>query len=80
MIRNVPNVPDAPNAEEPAIIRWFYEIVGEDEDADVNGLIQILDEEVPLADAPLTGDISLLLAAMSLISLGGAVMLKKKED
>ena len=40
----------------------------------------ILDEEVPLADAPKTGDISHLWAAMSLISLGGAVLMNRKKE
>ena len=47
-----------------------------------NGLIEIDDEEVPLADAPKTGDLSTLLLAMSMGSAGGMVMLnrKKKEE
>lgn len=40
----------------------------------------ILDEEVPLADAPQTGDISGLWAAISLISLSGAALLSKKRE
>ena len=40
----------------------------------------IEDEDVPLADVPKTGDISGVLAAVSLISLGGIFLLKKKED
>lgn len=50
---------------------------GDDDDDD---LIEILDEEVPLADVPKTGDISALWAAMSLISLGGLAVLKKKRE
>lgn len=42
----------------------------------------ILDEEVPLAAAPKTGDISALWAAISMLSIGGMAMLskKRKED
>lgn len=42
----------------------------------------ILDEEVPLADAPLTGDISGLWAAISSFSLGAMAFLgrKRKEE
>ena len=47
-----------------------------------NGLVEIDDEEVPLADAPKTGDLSTLLLAMSMGSAGGMAMLnrKKKEE
>ena len=45
-----------------------------------DGDIIIEDEDVPLADAPKTGDISGVLAAISLLSFGGMVLLKKKED
>ena len=41
---------------------------------------EILDEDVPLAAAPQTGDSSLILLCISLISLGGFFLLKKKED
>lgn len=41
--------------------------------------VVILDEEVPLADAPGTGDASLVWAAMSMMSMGGYVYLGKKE-
>ena len=52
----------------------FY--VGED------GLVEIEDEDVPLADVPQTGDMSLLWVALSAVSAGGAVLLnrKRKED
>lgn len=40
----------------------------------------ILDEEVPLAAAPKTGDISALWAAISMISLGGMAVLSKKRE
>lgn len=41
---------------------------------------EIEDEEVPLASAPKTGDISFLLAGVSLISLGGMVLLRKRDE
>ena len=44
------------------------------------GLIDIVDEDVPLADVPQTGDISLLWLAMSILSGSGAIALKRKED
>ena len=52
----------------------FY--VGED------GLVEIEDEDVPLADVPQTGDMSFLWVALSAVSAGGAVLLnrKRKED
>ncbi len=40
----------------------------------------ILDEEVPLADAPFTGDISGLWAIVSVLSLGGAAYLSRKRE
>ena len=40
----------------------------------------ILDEEVPLAAAPKTGDISALWAAISMISLGGMAVLSRKRE
>jgi len=39
----------------------------------------ILDEEVPLAEAPETGDASLLMALMSSLSAGGFLALNKKR-
>ena len=45
------------------------------------GDLTIIEEEkVPLASAPKTGDISLLWASLSLISLGGFLMLAKKKE
>ena len=45
-----------------------------------DGLIVIEDEDVALADAPKTGDISALWAVLALASAGGMVMLKKREE
>jgi len=45
-----------------------------------DGLVTILDEEVPLADAPQTGDNSIVYVLMSLISLCGIVLLAKKRS
>jgi len=47
-----------------------------------NDLTEIDDEEVPLAKAPKTGDVTTVLAAVSLFSAGGLVTLnrKKKEE
>lgn len=42
--------------------------------------ILIDDEEVPLAAAPKTGDITTVLAAMSLFSAGGLVVLNRKRE
>ena len=49
--------------------------------ASADELIEILDEEVPLADAPETGDNSIIYVLMSLISLCGIslLMMKRKE-
>ena len=44
-----------------------------------DGEIEIPDEEVPLADAPETGDSAILWAAMSLLSAGGFIGLNKKR-
>ena len=41
--------------------------------------IEILDEDVPLADVPETGDISILWAAMSVLSGGGIVAINSKK-
>ena len=43
------------------------------------GPVTILDEEVPLANAPKTGDISGLWAALSFLSMGGMGLLNKKR-
>lgn len=56
---------------------WAYEY--ETELHMEKGGTTILDEEVPLADAPKTGDISGLWAAISLISLGGVALLNRKR-
>lgn len=46
-----------------------------------NDEIEIPDEDVPLAEAPKTGDISILWIALSGISAGGMILLgKKRED
>lgn len=63
---------------------YVYQLITvKDEDGGNGGgeFTTILDEEVPLADAPETGDISVLWAAMSMLSLAGMLMLaKRKED
>ena len=43
-------------------------------------LIEILDEEVPLAEAPETGDNSIIYVLMSLISLCGVALLVMKKN
>ena len=43
--------------------------------APLSELVVILDEEVPLADAPATGDISAVWALMSFVSVGGVVLM-----
>lgn len=48
---------------------------GDDDDEEI-----IEEEEVPLADAPQTGDISLLFAAVSTLSLGGLLVLNRKRE
>ena len=54
--------------------QWSYEYEEDEED--------IIDEDVPLADAPRTGDISMLWAAISGLSLGGVAVLsiKRREE
>jgi len=54
--------------------------VPHDGDGGGDGGTEILDEEVPLADAPKTGDISALWAVISLVSLSGALMLIRKRE
>ena len=44
-----------------------------------DGEIEIPDEEVPLADAPKTGDSAILWAAMSVLSGGGIVAINSKK-
>ena len=43
-------------------------------------LIDIIDEDVPLADVPQTGDASLLWVILSMVSGGGAILLNRKKD
>ena len=50
-----------------------------EEEPDLDELLEILDEEVPLADAPKTGDISSLWAALSGLALGGLGLLNRKR-
>ena len=45
-----------------------------------DGLIEILDDEIPLAAVPQTGDGSGMMAMMSLMSLAGIVFLSKKKE
>ena len=45
-----------------------------------DGLTEIDDEDVPLADAPKTGDITGVLALISLFSAGGLLVLNRKRD
>ncbi len=47
-------------------------------DDDGDDLDEIDDEDVPLADAPKTGDVTLILAVVSLFSAGGLVVLNRK--
>ena len=46
---------------------------------DGDGLVEIEDEDVPLADVPQTGDLSLLWVALSAVCAGGAVLLNRKR-
>ena len=43
-------------------------------------LIDIFDEDVPLADVPKTGDATLLWVILSMISGGGVILMNRKED
>lgn len=45
-----------------------------------DGGVDILDEEVPLADAPKTGDISALWVVVSCLSATGMLLLRKKRE
>ncbi len=47
--------------------------------ASADGLVEIIDEEVPLADAPETGDNSIIYVLMSLISLCGLSLVAMKR-
>ena len=54
-----------------------------DEDVPKSDLTEILEEEVPLANVPMTGDCSLLFIGMSILSgtgLAGLALTKKRED
>lgn len=51
-----------------------------EETVPADGTIRIPDEAVPLANAPRTGDISILWAVISLVSLAGMVLLAKKRE
>lgn len=42
--------------------------------------VVILDEEVPLADTPKTGDITGILAILSALSAGGLLVLNRKKE
>ena len=49
----------------------------------MDDLTEILDEEVPLANVPMTGDCSLLFIGMSILSgtgLAGLALTKKREE
>ena len=48
---------------------------GDDDDVE-----EIEDEDVPLADAPKTGDISLIFAAVITVSMGGLLVLNRKRE
>ena len=53
------------------------------DEPDDDGLINILDEDVPLADVPKTGDVSIVFAVMSALSgtgLAALTLTKKKEE
>ena len=68
------NSDDAPAiVEDPAPVVEFPVVPANDE-------VIIEEEDVPLAAAPKTGDISGILAAISLFSLGGMVVLNRKKD
>ena len=71
----LPNDPADPNVPgDPGFPGVFL-----DDDFGVNELLNIPDEEVPLAKAPQTGDLSGLWAALSFLSLGGIGILNKKR-
>lgn len=61
---------------------YTYQLVvnnGDDGDGGRKKFKKIDDEEVPLADAPKTGDLSVLLLAISMGSAGGMAMLNRKR-
>ena len=76
------DIPDAEETDEVktgsddaiVMIQDPTEITPQDDD------VIIEDESVPLASAPRTGDISSLLAVISLASLGGMILLNRKKD
>lgn len=79
------NVPEEIPEEEPV---WFnddfpveevVEIDVEEEEEVAGGFLNILDEAVPLADAPNTGDASLIFGMSSLFSLTGLYLTGKKR-
>ena len=49
------------------------------DDGDLDAELEILDEEVPLAKAPVTGDISALWLALSGLSGSGMLLLNRKR-
>ena len=51
----------------------------EEEEEVAGGFLNILDEAVPLADAPNTGDASLIFGMSSLFSLTGLYLTGKKR-
>ena len=70
------NDPEQPTKDDPA------ELVPQDTPAAQagDGEIEIADEEVPLADAPKTGDVSAIWIALSSLSAGGMIVLGKKRE
>ena len=70
-----PIVPAPTPAPLPRIFSYFYEEPAVTPPARTI----ILDEEVPLADAPLTGDLSGIWAVISGLSLGGMALLNRKR-
>ncbi len=63
---------------------YYYELTttdgdGGDKTKETDDQEIILDEEVPLASAPKTGDLSLVWLLMAMICLAGAAMLSRKE-
>ena len=65
---------EEPDVEEPDIKKPAVRKVRK-----TNGLVNIPDEEVPLAKAPRTGDLSGLWAVISSLSLGGVFFLNRKR-
>lgn len=56
---------------------YEYDVEPHNDDGD---LTEIEDEDVALADAPKTGDISMLWAVLALASVSGMFLLKKREE